>query len=427
MTWPRSVVVVGASAAGLAAAEGLRRQGYDGSLTLIGEESHAPYDRPPLSKQLLAGSWEADRTALRTPEVLSGLDLELRLGSAATGLDTRAREVVLADGSRVAYEGLVIATGTRARRLPGTDGVPGVHVLRTLEDALALRAQLALAPHLVIVGGGFVGAEAAAVARGLGCEVTLVTDAPQPMSDALGSDIGAVLRQVHTEHGVKVVTGVLAERILIDGGRATGVVLSDGRTVSAGAVLVGIGAVPNTEWLAGSGIPLGNGIECDATLRAGDGVWAAGDVASWPDPLTGARTRVEHRTNAGEQGLAAARNLLAEPGAAVPFSTVPYVWSDQYDLKIQIHGRTGGADRIALVDGSLDARKFTALYGRDGHVCGAVGVNMLRPLRALRPLVADRVPWDEALAAGAVEPPHGEPIPGAIPESAIPEPTGGAR
>ncbi|WP_405752014.1 FAD-dependent oxidoreductase [Streptomyces sp. NBC_01411] len=401
MTWPRSVVVVGASAAGLAAAEGLRRQGYDGTLTLLGEEEHTPYDRPPLSKQLLSGSWEAERLALRTPEALSGLDLDLRPGSTAMALDTGTREVVMAGGSRVAYEALVVATGTRARRLPGTEDVTGVHVLRTLEDALALKAGLALAPHLVVVGGGFVGAEAAAVARGLGCEVTLVTDTPQPMSDALGSDVGAMLRQVHAEHGVRIETDVSVERVLSDRGRATGVALSDGRTVSAGAVLVGIGAQPNVEWLAGSGVPLGNGVECDATLCAGDGVWAAGDVASWPDPVTGTRIRIEHRTNAAEQGLAAARNLLAGPGAAKPFSTVPYVWSDQYDLKIQIHGLTRGADQFTLVDGSLEQRKFTALYGKGGRVCAAVGVNMLRPLRALRALVAARAPWDEALAAAA--------------------------
>ncbi|MEU5839973.1 FAD-dependent oxidoreductase [Streptomyces diacarni] len=420
MNWPRSVAVVGASAAGLAAAEGLRRQGYDGALTLIGDETHTPYDRPPLSKQLLSGSWEAERLALRSPEVLSRLELELRLGSTATALDTFAREVVLADGSRVAYEELVVATGTRARRLPGTEEVTGVHVLRTLEDALALRAELALAPHLVIVGGGFVGAEAAAVARGLGCEVTLVTDTSQPMSDALGSDVGGMLRQVHTGNGVRVETGVLVERVLTDGGRATGVALSDGRTVRASTVLVGIGAVPNTEWLAGSGLSLGNGVDCDAFLRAGPGVWAAGDVASWPDPRTGVRSRVEHRTNATEQGMAVARNILAGHSAATAFTTVPYIWSDQYDLKIQIHGLTRGADEMHLAEGALEDHKFTALYGKDGRVCAAVGVNMIRPLRSLRPLVAARTPWGEALATEAAEAPRGTPA-----SSGIPAPTGG--
>lgn len=423
MTRPRSVVVVGASAAGLAAAEGLRRHGHDGALTLIGEEQHPPYDRPPLSKQLLSGSWEAGRLSLRTPEALAGLDLDLRLGAAATALDTTAREVALADGSLVAYDALVVATGARARHLPGTEGVTGVHVLRTLEDALALRAEFDREPHLVIVGGGFVGAEAAAVARGLGCEATLVADSPQPMSDALGTDVGLMLRRVHAEHGVRVETGVSVERVLTDRGRATGVALSDGRTIRAGAVLVGIGALPNTEWLAGSGIPVGNGVECDATLRAGHGVWAAGDVASWPDPATGERTRVEHRTHAAEQGLAVARNVLAGPGGAAPFATVPYVWSDQYDLRIQVHGRPRGADRFALVDGSLEERKFTALYGKDGRVCAAVGVDMVRPLRALRPLVAARASWDEAVTAGAApETPRSAPTPGGVRA-----PTGGTR
>ncbi|UNO44346.1 NAD(P)/FAD-dependent oxidoreductase [Streptomyces sp. MST-110588] len=392
------MAVVGASAAGLATAEALRRLGWTGALTLIGEEPHPPYDRPPLSKQLLGGDWEADRLTLRAPDALAGLGLDLRLGERATAVDTAARYVELAGGARVDYDALVVATGARARRLPGSEGIAGVHVLRTLEDALALRAELAATPHLLVVGGGFIGAEAAAVARRLGCRVTLVTGSPYPMADVLGPRLGALLAQVHAGHGVRIEAGARAERVLTHGGRATGVALSDGRTLEADAVLVGIGARPNTEWLAGSGLPLGDGIECDATLHAGHGVWAAGDVASWPDPASGARLRVEHRTNSAEQGLAVARNILAGPGEAKPFTTVPYVWSDQYDLKIQIYGLTRGADQVRIVDGDPEQREFTALYGRNGQVCGAVGVNMVRPLRALRALVAARAPWAQATA-----------------------------
>jgi NADPH-dependent 2,4-dienoyl-CoA reductase/sulfur reductase-like enzyme len=395
------VVVVGASAAGLAAAEGLRRLGYGGELTLIGEEKHLPYDRPPLSKQLLAGAWETDRLPLRSPDALEGLALELRLGVAATGLDAGSKRVVLADGERVPYDAMVIATGARARRLPGTEGVAGVHVLRTVEDALALRADLRQRERtrLVVIGGGFVGAEAAAVARDAGCEVTLVTDTEQPMGDVLGPELGALLADVHAERGVRIETGVLAERVLLGEGRAGGVRLADGRVLDADAVLVGIGAQPNVEWLEGSGVPVGDGVECDVTLRAADGIWAAGDVASWHEPATGERLRVEHRTNAGEQGLAVARNILAGPGQAKPFSTVPFVWSDQYELKLQIHGRPRGADEVRIVEGSLDERRFTALYAKRGRVCAAVGANMTRALRGLRPLVADRTPWEEAAGA----------------------------
>ncbi|WP_261575903.1 NAD(P)/FAD-dependent oxidoreductase [Frankia gtarii] len=416
---PSRVTVVGASAAGLSVAEALRRDGYTGRLTLIGDEPHLPYDRPPLSKQLLSGAWDADRLRLRSAEALDALGLDLRLGAAAVALDTGAGEVALADGSRVGYDALVVATGAAARRLPGTDGVAGVYVLRTVEDALGLREELRPGRRLVIVGAGFVGAEAAAVARELGAEVTMVTDAAVPLADALGPDLGAMLSQVHVEHGVRIIPGVLVDAVLTEDGRATGVRLADGRTVEADAVLVGIGARPNTGWLAASGVPVGDGVECDATLHAGAGVWAAGDVASWPHPRTGQRTRIEHRANATEQGLAVALNILAGPEHATPFDPVPYVWSDQYDLKIQIYGQLRGCDRVRIVEGSLAERRLTALHGRDGRVCAVVGVNMPRATRTYRPLVAEQAAWpsaadlDPALSAGPA--PSARPAPSAGP------------
>ncbi|MFI6093647.1 NAD(P)/FAD-dependent oxidoreductase [Streptomyces sp. NPDC051218] len=395
MTVSAGIVVVGASAAGLATVEGLRRGGYEGSLTLVGGEPHLPYDRPPLSKQLLSGAWQPEKLYLRTPETYTGLQADHLLGAEAVALDTEGRSVRLADDRQVTYTQLVVATGASARTLPGTEGVAGVHTLRTVEDALALRAELAARPHLVIVGGGFVGAEAAAVARGLGCEVTLVTDQDAPLSDAVGAEVGGMLTAVHREHGVRVVTGSLVREVITESGRTAGVRLDDGRILPAGAVLIGIGARPNTGWLAGSGLSLTNGVDCNAFLHAGHGVWAAGDVASWPDADSGERLRIEHRTNATEQGLTVARNILAGP-AATAFHTVPYVWSDQYDLKIQIYGRTRGADAMHIVEGSLHERKFTALYLRHGHVTAALGIGMIRPLRALRPLVAARAPWEQA-------------------------------
>lgn len=402
MSSPARIAVVGASAAGLSVVEGLRRAGYAGRVTLIGEEKHLPYDRPPLSKQLLSGEWDVARLQLRDGEAIEALDLDLRLGVAAVALDTRNREVALADGSRVGYDALVVATGAAARRLPGTEGVAGVHVLRTLEDALLFREALRTRPRLAIVGSGFVGAEAAAVARELGAEVTMVTDVAVPLADALGPELGRMLSEVHLEHGVGIVAGMLVEEILAENGRATGVRLADGRVVEADEVLVGIGARPGTTWLEGSGIPVGNGVECDSTLYAGSGVWAAGDVACWLHPRTGEPTRIEHRTNAAEQGLAVARNILAAPGEAVPFEPVPYVWSDQYDLKIQIYGRTRGADEVRIVEGTVEDRKLVALYGREGRVCGVVGVNLPRATRTYRALVAEAAEWDQAVGTALI-------------------------
>ncbi len=393
MSRPAQVVVVGASAAGLSAAEGLRRAGYPGRITLVGEEAHLPYDRPPLSKQLLCGTWEADRLLLRTPDAIDALGLELRLGERAVALDTGRREVALAGGDRIGYDALVVATGAAPRRLRGSEGLAGVYVLRTLEDALALRSELAARPRLVVVGSGFVGAEAAAVARGLGCEVTMVTDVTAPLAEVLGVRLGALLTEVHREHGVRFEPGALVESVTAEDGRAMGVRLADGRTIAADAVLVGIGAVPCTGWLAGSGLPVGNGVECDATLYAGHGVWAAGDVACWPHPRTGRPTRIEHRTNAAEQGLAVARNILAGPGQAVPFDPVPYVWSDQYDLRIQIYGQPRGAERVEIVEGGAGERRLVALYGSGDRVCGVVGINSPRATRGYRKLVADGAPW----------------------------------
>ncbi|MFF1464089.1 NAD(P)/FAD-dependent oxidoreductase [Streptomyces sp. NPDC058330] len=396
------IVVVGASAAGLSTAEGLRRGGYTGPLILVGDETHLPYDRPPLSKQLLSGVWDTGRLALRPPEALDALGLDLRLGRAAVALDTGRREVCLTDGTRIGYRHLVVATGAHARRLPGTGELSGVHTLRTIEDALALRAALRPGTRLVIVGAGFVGAEAASVARGLGCEVTMVTDAAVPLADGLGPELGTMLAEVHRENGVRIEPGVLVRDVLSDGaGRATGVRLADDRTVTADAVLVGIGARPATAWLEGSGVPLGDGVLCDATLYAGDGVWAAGDVASWAHPVTGSPTRVEHRTHASESGLAVARNILAGPGSATPFAPVPYVWSDQYDLKIQVYGSTRGADSVRIVEGSTAARKLVALYGKGGRVCGAAGVNMVRSVRGRRASVVAAEPFDRATAGSA--------------------------
>ncbi|GAB2962233.1 NAD(P)/FAD-dependent oxidoreductase [Amycolatopsis acidiphila] len=250
-----NVVIAGVSAAGLSAAEMLRRQGFDGRISLVGDEPALPYDRPPLSKEVLSGVWLPERVQLRDDAAIAGLEPDLRLGTAAIGADVRDRSIALADGSRLPHDELVVATGVRPRRLPGTDDVPGVHVLRTLPDALAPRAELDHKPRLVIVGAGFLGAEAAAVARQAGAEVTLVSDIEAPLSDVLGPELGSILIGMHRDHGVEILTGVLVREVLTAGGRAAGVRLADGRVLEAGAVLVSIGSVPNVELHGGGPQP----------------------------------------------------------------------------------------------------------------------------------------------------------------------------
>jgi 3-phenylpropionate/trans-cinnamate dioxygenase ferredoxin reductase component len=390
------VVVVGASAAGLTAAETLRREGYAGRLTMVGDEDRLPYDRPPLSKQVLSGTWEPERTALRREGDITTLGADWMPGTSATGLDVASRRVRLSDGAALDYDGLVIATGVTPRRLSHGHDLDGVHVLRTMEDALALRKDLLSEPTVVVVGAGFLGAEVAAVARQLDLEVTLVDPLPAPMIRQFGDRIGGLVARLHADHGVRVRTGIGVSSLVGVGGRVVGVELADGVTLGADLVLVAIGSVPATKWLSGSGLSLSNGVDCDSLCRAAPGVVAAGDVASWPHPGLGRRIRVEHRMNATEQGMAAARTLL---GKGEPFSPVPYFWTDQYDVKVQAYGTMPDGAEITFVVGDPADGKFAALYGWQGRVVGALGWNTPRELRRLRQHVVDRTAWDVVLAA----------------------------
>ncbi|MCW8376315.1 NAD(P)/FAD-dependent oxidoreductase [Streptomyces justiciae] len=384
----RRVVVVGASAAGLAAAETLRREGYDGTLTLVGDEPLAPYDRPPLSKQILSRAWRPERLALRPAADLAALGLDLRLGVAAVGLELAARTVRLADGETLPYDGLILATGVRPRRLPGE----GAHVLRTLDDALTLRDRLGPGRRLVVVGAGFLGAEAAAVARRLGTEVTLLEPAPVPLAHAVGAEVGRMLSRAHLDEGVDLRCGAAVTEVTEDG-----VLLASCEVVAADEVLVAIGSLPNTEWLDGSGLTLGDGVVCDEYGEAARDVYAAGDVARWYNPLFGTSMRIEHRTNAAEMGMAAARNLL-NPEARKPFAPVPYFWSDQYDMKVQAYGFLRGHDEVAVVEGDLAERRFVAVYRTGERVSGALAVGMApKAIRGWRQAVATGARWDSSL------------------------------
>jgi NADPH-dependent 2,4-dienoyl-CoA reductase/sulfur reductase-like enzyme len=391
------IVVVGASLAGLRAAEALRRGGFTGTLTLVGAEEHLPYDRPPLSKQVLAGEWDADRTWLRKPDDYEPLGLDLRLGQPATDLDLADREVVLHGGERLPYDAAILATGAAPRRLPGTPQLDGVVELRTLDDALALRAAFEQQPRVVVVGAGFIGAEVAATARQRGLDVTVLEALPVPLSRGLGDRRGMACAALHLDHGVDLRCGVgVAGFEGVE--RVSGVRLTDGSVVPADVVVVGVGVAPATAWLESSGLELNDGVVCDEHCRAAPGVYAAGDVARWTNPLFDESMRVEHWTNAAEQGQAAAENLLAGEGRGTPFAPVPFFWSDQYDVKIQFAGRSRPGDDVEVVDGSLEAHRFVALYGRAGRLVGCLGFSRPRLVMTYRRLLAEGASWDEALA-----------------------------
>jgi NADPH-dependent 2,4-dienoyl-CoA reductase/sulfur reductase-like enzyme len=392
------VVVVGASLAGFRAAEELRALGHDGPIALVGAEAHRPYERPPLSKQVLAGKQPPDATeVLPVTGSLDDLDLDWHLGEAATALDLGDRTVALAGGARLPFDGLVITTGASARPLPGTAHLDGVHTLRTLDDCLALRAALDAAPRrVVVVGAGFIGSEVAATCRGVGVDVSLVEALPVPLERGLGREMGAVLADVHRDHGVDVRLGVGVAGL--DGSaRVEQVRLSDGTALEADVVVVGIGVSPNTAWLDGSGLTLDDGVVCDERCVAAPGVVAAGDVARWTNPRFGEAMRVEHWDNAVAMGTHVARVLLA-PEEAPAFDPVPWFWSDQYDRKLQLAGRAGGGDTVEVVSGSVEERRFVAFYGRGGRIVGVLGMNQPAKVMRWRTLVEEGVTWDDALA-----------------------------
>lgn len=400
------VVIVGASLAGLNAAEALRDDGFEGRITLIGEESQRPYDRPPLSKQLLTGEWDTDRLPLRSEDEFTQLQLEFLGGRAATGLDVGQRLVSLDDGQSVEFDGLIIASGARAIRLPFGQELAGVHTLRSQADALRIRDDLEAGGKLVVIGAGFIGAEVASSARARGLDVAMIEALPAPMIGPLGAELADWAADLHLEAGVSLHMSSKV-RDLVGSGRVEAVELEDGSRIEADTIVVGVGVRPNVEWLDGSGLTIGDGVVCDQFCRAAPMIYAAGDVARWPNVLfthfrydQPQRTmRIEHWTNAVEQGMAAARNLLLESRGEVleAFAPVPYFWSDQHGRSIMASGVTSPRDEFRHVHGALESNRFAAIYGLRGHLTGVVAVGWPRMLRRYQALIRRQVSWEEAL------------------------------
>lgn len=419
---PERLVVVGASLAGLRAVEAARRRGFTGEVVLVGAEDRAPYDRPPLSKAVLAPDGPVEPPALRSDLSLRAeLGVDLRLGTPATGLDTEGR-VVRLDDEELRYDALVIATGAVARTLPGSDDIAGVHTVRTAADAAAVRTALDAGGRTVVVGAGFIGSEVASAARGRGLPVTVVEAADVPLTRAVGAVAGSVLVELHQAVGtdLRLGVGVAGLETRPDAGgaeRVVGLRLTDGSTLPADLVVVGIGATPATGWLRDSGLelhPRDGGVVCDATLWTGaPGVYAAGDLAHWPNPLF-AQTdvdlmRLEHWTNAAEQGALAAVHALglAEPK---PLASVPYLWSDWYGRRVQLVG-VAAADEVLRADPGNE--RPLLLYRRGDRIVGALSVDRPAEIMKYRRLIAGRAPWEDALAlagVGAAEPVGSTPI-----------------
>jgi NADPH-dependent 2,4-dienoyl-CoA reductase/sulfur reductase-like enzyme len=396
------LVVVGASLAGLRAAQAVRKAGFDGRLVMVGEERHLPYTRPPLSKELLAGEHTVDRIALPCDE----LDIDWRLGAPASSLDRKRRRVVLSNGDEVKYDRLILATGSRPRRWPGVGSdLDGVHVLRDLDDALALRAAFDQRPRVVVVGAGFIGCEVAQTAKKEGLDVTLIDIAATPMLP-LGPELGAWCADLHRDHGVHVRLGVGVAGLIGDS-RVEGVELASGERVPADIAVVGLGAVPNTEWLADSELTVDPGLQCDATLTAlGDpDILGAGDIVSWPHPLAeDEAVRIEHWTVAAEQGQLAGRNALLAPGERKPYVAPPYFWSDQYDVKIQSLGLPGRADAVDLLESTPDGARRVYGGARNGRLVGIIAINAARRLGTYRMALEDPPVFEELRSTVAADP-----------------------
>ncbi|BBX17076.1 pyridine nucleotide-disulfide oxidoreductase [Mycolicibacterium duvalii] len=397
-----TVVVVGAGLAGGNAALALRSKGFDGRVIVVGDEDHPPYSRPPLSKQLIRGEFEVPRVHLRPAPMWEKREIEFMLGRAVSSLDAAAHRVVLSDGEPVAYDAVLLATGGRARTLPGHKPVDGVYVLRTIDDALAIRQHLGPGKRLLIVGAGFVGAELAASAAMLGTHVTALEAAGVPLGRGLPAALGEIYGRMHAAHGVDIRVNATVSEVVAGAGGLVATRLTDGTVFESDAVVVAIGLEPDVSLAAAAGLAVDNGIVVDEYCRtSAPDVYAAGDIANHPNPILGQRVRVEHWQNAQHQGAVAAHNIAADgPEAYEMFAEVPWVWSDQYDVNLQVAGRPLPTDEVVF-RGDPGSREFSAMLLRDDVLIGAVGVNCADDVRAVRAAVGHRLRPDRLALADA--------------------------
>jgi 3-phenylpropionate/trans-cinnamate dioxygenase ferredoxin reductase component len=404
-----TVIVVGASLAGLRATETLREEGFTGKITVVGQELHLPYDRPPLSKQVLAGTWPPEKAVLADRKRAGELQLHEVLGHRAVRLDAEKRQVEIDDGTEFTGDALIVATGASPRHLPGTEGLTqrdGLFTLRTLDDSVALRAAVTAvdSSRVVVIGAGYIGAEVASTCAGLGCRVTVIETLETPLSNVVGPLIGAHCASLYEANGVDLRTGESVAGIhRAEGSSGNGGLLVEttgGERIEADVVVVGIGVAPAVDWLHDSGLTLENGVVCDDRLFAADGVVAAGDVARWVWRHDGheEQIRIEHWQVAAEAGMAAAHSLLAGRHHAAPFTPVPYFWSDQFGVRFQALGSPGGDDEVEIVNGSFEEGKFVALFGRAGRLRAVMAIGRPRQLMGYRPLLEAGTSWEAALA-----------------------------
>ena len=390
------IVIIGAGHAGGRAAEAMRQAGFAGDIVLLGEETHPPYERPPLSKEMLSAGLDAEKTFLNPAGYYGENGIDLCLGTKATAIDCAARTVRLSDGGDVPFDKLLIATGGRVRRLacPGA-GLEGVHYVRTIDDSLALEPLLCEGARVAVIGGGFIGLEAAASARTRGARVTVVELADQVLARVADPAVGDLVAGLHRDNGVHVMTGATVERL--DGnGRVAELVCSDGETIDVDVVVVGIGILPNQEIAAEAGLAVDNGVLVDEFgCTADEAIFAAGDVACHFNPILGRHLRLESWANAQNGGIAVARNMVGEPE---PYAEVPWVWSDQFDLNLQVLGAPQSWDRL-VTRGDTEARRCIVFYMEGGRVVGATLFNQGREMRACRQLIESGAELsDETLA-----------------------------
>ena len=386
-----TIAIVGAGQAGAWAAQTLRKQGYDGRILLVGSEPHPPYERPPLSKQVLKGEAEPPSAWLTTPEKLAELSVAFLPGRAATALDRQTRQVELQDGTRIGYDRLLLATGARPRRLnlPGESDAP-VFYLRDIADSLALREQLIAGRHLLVIGGGLIGLEVAAAAVARGCTVTVIEAADRLMARVVGPEISAHFAELHRASGVEILTGKMPERFE-SSAHGCRVICRDGSSCEGDFAVIGIGVIPNAELAAAAGLRVENGLWVDAFCRTDDPhIWAAGDVTNHDHSLLGRRLRLETWQNAQNQAIAAARNMIGEPQ---PYAEIPWGWSDQLGANLQLLGMPRSFDQ-AVMRGDPASGSFTLFYLEGDRIAGVNAVNAPKDIAVARRLMAGNLAVD---------------------------------